>query len=141
MSSLKLIRLSGLAGMIGGVLIMSAYIFDHVSHRTGRPTSDFAYKSLSEEFGFECKPAKDAVASIGRNLIRKGNFPEAIKVYQYNVKKYPNSADAYENLGEVYMKAGNKLERIETFLKANKIYICFPHRIEISENLDISRGL
>lgn len=56
-------------------------------------------------------------------------------------KKYPNSADAYENLGEVYMKAGNKLERIETFLKANKIYICFPHRIEISENLDISRGL
>lgn len=91
------------------------------------------YKSLSEEFGFECKPAEDAVASIGRNLIRKGNFPEAIKVYQYNVKKYPNSADAYESLGEVYMKAGNKILAIENYEKSLKIN---PHNTRAIERLE-----
>jgi len=90
------------------------------------------YKSLSKEFGFECKPAEDAVASIGRNLIRKGNFSEAIKVYQYKVKKYPNSADAYESLGEVYMKAGNKILAIENYEKSLKIN---PHNTQAIENL------
>lgn len=90
------------------------------------------YKSLSEEFGFECKPTEDAVASIGRDLIRKGNFSEAIKVYQYNVKNYPHSADAYEILAEVFMKAGNRILAIENYEKSLKIN---PHNTRAIENL------
>jgi len=95
------------------------------------------YKSLSEEFGFECKPAEDAVASIGRNLVRNGNIPEAIKVYQYVVKIYPNSADAYESLGEVYMKAGNKILAIENYEKSLRIN---PQNTQVIENLKKLRG-
>ena len=76
------------------------------------------YKSLSEEFGFECKPTEDAVASIGRNLIRKGNIQEAIKVYQYIVKIYPLSANAHISLGDLYMKTGNNKLATENYRKS-----------------------
>jgi predicted alpha/beta superfamily hydrolase len=90
------------------------------------------YASLSEKFGFECKPTEDAAASVGRNLVRKGNLPEAIKVYQYIVKIYPHSADAYERLGEAYMKAGNTTLAIESYEKSLRIN---PQNSRVTENL------
>jgi len=90
------------------------------------------YASLSEKFGFECKPTEDAAASVGRNLVRKGNLPEAIKVYQYIVKIYPDSADAYESLGDVYAKAGNKILAIESYEKSLRIT---PQNTRVKENL------
>jgi len=90
------------------------------------------YASLSEKFGFECKPAEDAAASVGRNLVRKGNLPEAIKVYQYIVKIYPDSADAHESLGDAYAKAGNKILAIESYEKSLRIT---PQNTRVKENL------
>ena len=90
------------------------------------------YQALSEKFGFECKPTEDAVASRGRNLIRKGNIPEAIRVYQYNVQMYPFSAEAYKNLGDAYMKAGNKELAIKNYEKSLELD---PQNSGAAENL------
>jgi tetratricopeptide (TPR) repeat protein len=95
------------------------------------------YTSLSEEFGFECKPAEDAAASIGRNHVRSGNIPEAVKVYQYVVKIYPNSANAYESLGAVFVKEGNKMLAIDCYEKSLKIN---PQNTLVIENLKKLRG-
>jgi len=95
------------------------------------------YESLADEFGFTCKPTIDAVTSRGRNLLRKGNVSEAIKVYQYLVKIYPLSADGYESLGEAYMKAGNKEPAINNYEKSLKLD---PQNTGAVENLKKLRG-
>jgi hypothetical protein len=65
------------------------------------------YRSLSEEFGFECKPSMRAVASRGGTLLRRGNLPEAIKVFQYNADLYPEIPAAHERLGAAQLAAGD----------------------------------
>ena len=47
MSSEELIRLSGLAGIIGGILHILATILDLLSHNMGGLTSDFAISGIT----------------------------------------------------------------------------------------------
>jgi len=55
---------------------------------------------------------------IGYGLINAGKISEALKVFQFNVEMFPQSADAYDSLGEAYMKAGNQGLAIENYKKS-----------------------
>jgi TolA-binding protein len=45
---------------------------------------------------------------LGYSLLSSGKLQDAIVVFQRNVKEYPKSANAYDSLGEAYLKAGQK---------------------------------
>ncbi|MCP4725915.1 MAG: hypothetical protein GY863_12810 [bacterium] len=79
------------------------------------------YRSLSEEFGFVCKPTESLVVSFARRQVNKGNIPEAIKVYQYNTEIYPLSARAFESLGDTYIKAENIVLAKKNYEKSLKL--------------------
>jgi putative intracellular protease/amidase len=55
---------------------------------------------------------------IGYHALMKGNNDYAIKVFQLNVKAFPKSANAFDSLGEGYMKSGNKNEAIANYKKS-----------------------
>lgn len=42
----------------------------------------------------------------------------AIAVFRYNVKTYPGSANAYDSLGEAYLKQGDKKQAAENYKKS-----------------------
>ena len=47
-----------------------------------------------------------------------GHLPEAIDVLKLDLVMYPDSSDAYENLGEAYEKTGEKGLAVESYKKA-----------------------
>ena len=39
-------------------------------------------------------------------MIKESKLKEAVKLFELNVEEYPESANAYDSLGEAYMKNG-----------------------------------
>lgn len=58
------------------------------------------------------------VNAFGYRLLGQGKATEAIAVFALNVESYPNSANAYDSLGEAYMSAGEKAKAIENYEKS-----------------------
>jgi len=44
----------------------------------------------------------------GYKYLKQDKVDVAIKIFMLNVDLFPNSSNAYDSLGEAYMKAGNK---------------------------------
>lgn len=59
-----------------------------------------------------------SINEIGYYLIGAGKLPEAIEVFKLNVEVFPESANAYDSLGEAYMKNGDKENAIENYKKS-----------------------
>ena len=51
-------------------------------------------------------------------LYDDGRTDDAIKVFERNVKEYPQSANVYDSLGEAFTKAGKKDQAIANYEKA-----------------------
>ena len=56
--------------------------------------------------------------NLGYQLIKAGQLQQAIRIFQLNVEAYPNSANAYDSLGEAYMDAGEKPLAIANYQKS-----------------------
>ncbi len=53
-----------------------------------------------------------SINHLGHKYLRAGENSYAIKIFELNVKEYPDSWNAYDSLGEAYMKNGdNKLAK------------------------------
>jgi tetratricopeptide (TPR) repeat protein len=46
------------------------------------------------------------------------HLPEAIDLFKLNVQIYPESGNAFDSLGEAYMKSGQKQLAIESYRKS-----------------------
>jgi predicted alpha/beta superfamily hydrolase len=68
------------------------------------------YAALEEEFGFPCRPAEDWINGMGYSLLRNRKKPaEAVAMFQYGVKCYPESANTYDSLADGY-EAADRLD-------------------------------
>lgn len=58
---------------------------------------------------------------LGNNYFYKGNFNQAIKVYDEYIKSYPNDPNSYFNMGLCYIKLLDEEKAINYFLEAYRI--------------------
>jgi len=58
------------------------------------------------------------VNRLGYWLLNKKKIDEAIEVFKMNVEDYPDSANAYDSLGEAYMAKGDKERAIQNYQKS-----------------------
>lgn len=56
--------------------------------------------------------------AVGYRLMGIGKPKEAIEVFKLNVELYPNSANAYDSLGEAYLNSGNSKNAIKNYKKS-----------------------
>jgi len=56
--------------------------------------------------------------ALGYELLENNKTGEAIRVFKHAVSEYPESANAYDSLGEAYVKDGNRTQAIEYYKKA-----------------------
>lgn len=56
--------------------------------------------------------------SAGYQLLNTGKVDEAIAVFGLNVESFPKSGNAYDSLGEAYLKKGDKKLAIENYKKS-----------------------
>jgi predicted alpha/beta superfamily hydrolase len=65
------------------------------------------YSALTEEFGFPCRPGEDRINGVGYALLRRWKkADEAVAVFLYAVRCYPDSANARDSLADGYEAAG-----------------------------------
>jgi CubicO group peptidase (beta-lactamase class C family) len=77
-----------------------------------------AYKKIKKE-----KPANNAVQEtrlndVGYSLLREKRTADAIALFKVNVELYPQSANAYDSLGEAYMANGEKELAVASYKKS-----------------------
>lgn len=72
---------------------------------------------------------------LGYKLMAGGKLKEAIRVFQLNVEAYPASANAYDSLGEGYLKNGDRELAIENYEKSLKLDSANQNAVEILKKL------
>jgi Predicted membrane protein (DUF2306)/Tetratricopeptide repeat len=76
------------------------------------------YRTLQEQ-GFPGLYEKESQTNtLGYQFLHAGQTDAAVAVLQMNIEAHPNSANAYDSLGEAYADAGNKTLAIEDYRKA-----------------------
>ena len=79
---------------------------------TGIPTPadlEKRYEALSERFNFQCRPSEERTNGMAYSLLRRKQIAEAVALFEYNVKAYPDSPNVYDSLAEA-LEAQGKVE-------------------------------
>jgi tetratricopeptide (TPR) repeat protein len=61
---------------------------------------------------------EEELNNLGYQLIRAHKFDQGIRIFQLNVKAYPQSGNVYDSLAEGYMDAGNKSQAIANYQRS-----------------------
>jgi CubicO group peptidase (beta-lactamase class C family) len=61
---------------------------------------------------------ESSVNSLGYRLLSRKQTADAIRIFELNVKLYPNSANTYDSLGEAYIAAGDNAQAVKNYEKS-----------------------
>jgi predicted alpha/beta superfamily hydrolase len=87
-------------------------------YKEGLASIDAHYKLLTDKFGYEIKTPEYIVNLLGYQYLGNKEYDKAIEVFKENVKRYPNSANVYDSLGEAFEKNSNYAEAEKNYEKA-----------------------
>jgi predicted alpha/beta superfamily hydrolase len=72
----------------------------------GLPAIEKFYADLSKKYKYTIVPAENLLNQIGYVLLENGRNDDAIAVLKAAAEHYPNSANCFDSLAEVYEKSG-----------------------------------
>ncbi len=64
------------------------------------------------------KPGEGELNDMGYQLVNMGKMKAAIEVFKLNVELYPDAFNAYDSLGEAYMKSGDYKSAVVNFRRS-----------------------
>jgi hypothetical protein len=70
---------------------------------------DRHYSKISARLGYTVVPAENIVNLAGYSVMQSGRVDEALKIFESNIRNYPDSANVYDSHGEA-LEAAGKLE-------------------------------
>lgn len=83
------------------------------------PAMKTRYKRLSKRLGGDLLPGEGYVNGLGYTMLYGlKDVKKAIEFFEYNLSNFPNSANAYDSLGEAYMVKGDKARAIQNYKKS-----------------------
>jgi len=75
------------------------------------------YNNVSAQMGYPVKPAESQVNSLGYYMLKLKQFNKAEALFKLNITNYPETANCYDGLGDLYLAKGDKTKAIESFKK------------------------
>lgn len=84
---------------------------------------DAHYASVSGLYKMSIKAPEFVINRLGYNLLQAGKNQEAIEVFSENLKRYPNSANVYDSMGEAYEKNNALKQAKQNYAKAYELGI------------------
>lgn len=75
------------------------------------------YNNVSDQLGYLVKPNESQVNNLGYRMLRQKQFDKAEALFKLNITSYPQTANCYDGLGDLYLAKGDKLKAIESFKK------------------------
>lgn len=82
--------------------IFSDWVLPRETLLKGLPAIDEYYVQISKKYNCEIAVAESTINLLGYNYLQADEIEEAIEVFKENVKRFPNSANVYDSLGEAY---------------------------------------
>jgi CubicO group peptidase (beta-lactamase class C family) len=109
---------------MGAESLMFAWLkydsYDSAAVSFGRTAIDKGAATALEEFGGALKSgaiSEDTMTSVAYRLWNKRR-EDAIRMFQLNVELYPQSSNAYDNMGAAYMELGDKTHARASYEKS-----------------------
>ena len=62
--------------------------------------------------------SEQSMNSLGYRLLGQKRLDDAIKIFELNVKRFPNSGNVYDSLAEAYMNKGDRVAAIKNYEKS-----------------------
>jgi predicted alpha/beta superfamily hydrolase len=75
------------------------------------------YKTVSDQICYLVKPDESLVNGLAYYMLRQKQFIKAEALFKLNIANYPETANCYDGLGDLYLAKGNKVKAIESFKK------------------------
>jgi predicted alpha/beta superfamily hydrolase len=75
------------------------------------------YNNVSVQIGYPTKLDESLVNNLGYYMLRQKQFIKAEALFKLNISNYPETANCYDGLGDLYLAKGDKLKAIESFKK------------------------
>lgn len=76
------------------------------------------YKEVSKRMGYTVLPSESMVNQLGYACMERHQMKQALALFERNTKEHPNSANAFDSLGDYYSAAGDKPQAIQAFSKS-----------------------
>ena len=91
---------------------------------------------MSERLGYDVQPPFGMVSGWGEDLLRREKFDDAIEVYRINAGNFPTSAAAHGQLGDAYLRKGDRASAVASYGRAVALA---PEDKELKAKLDSAR--
>ncbi len=76
------------------------------------------FDEVSAKLGYKVLPTEDLVNELAYNCMGRNKMAVAYKLFKRNIDNHPNSANAYDSLGDYYVSANDKQKAIDAFKKS-----------------------
>ena len=93
------------------------------------------FDTLSATFGYTILATEEMVNNCGYTQLRAGHVDCAIDMFKENTKKFPQSWNAFDSLGEAYAAKGKKDEAIASYKKSVELNPNNEEGVEILKKL------
>jgi len=72
------------------------------------------------KYGFDASAAlpEQRLNAMGYNLLNRKEYSKAVKIFLYNIKRFPKSFNALDSLAEAYLTMGDKENAIKFYKSA-----------------------
>ena len=91
------------------------------------------YNNVSEQIGYLVNPDESQVNGLGYYMLSQKQFSKAEALFKLNIANFPETANCYDGLGDLYLAKGDNAKAIESFKKTLSLKV-IP---ETKEKLDI----
>lgn len=69
---------------------------------SGLAAMDNHFAKLSKKYNYEITVSENTINAMGYNFLTNNEIDKAISIFTENTKRFPNSANVYDSLGEAY---------------------------------------
>lgn len=76
------------------------------------------YRRMSDRLGYDVQPPFGLVSGWGDDFLRRGKVDDAIEVYRINARNFPISAAAHGQLGDAYLRKGERAAAAASYRRA-----------------------
>jgi hypothetical protein len=91
------------------------------------------YEDVSKQLGYKVKLPESMVNSMGYQKLTSKNFEMAEYLFKLNIANYPESANTYDSLGDLYDAKGDKENAILNYKKALLIKVMPETKVKLDK--------
>lgn len=118
------------------------YLFDYYQFRTSQfdghpelvPDSVLTahFKNISAHFGYPVSPSEEVVNNLAYGIWGT-NARQAFQLFKRNTEEHPQSANAFDSLGDFYAATGEKQKAIAAYMQSLKLQETVDTRRKLEE--------